>query len=77
MATNSCGVAGVNCGGDRVVTGCSKGRRVAVVMQVVTVAVITDWSKWGRVVVVGAVAIDCLILAGPNGEKKLLWRCRW
>ena len=48
VATNSCGDAGGDCGGDRLVTGSSKERRIAVrvAMQVMTAAVITDWSKW-------------------------------
>ena len=45
-----------------------------VAMQVVTAAVITDWSKWGRVVAVAIMvvpwaAIDCLVLADPNGRR--------
>ena len=62
--------------GDRLVTGWSKWRRIAVrvAMQVVTAAVITDWSKWGRVVAVAIMvvpwaAIDCLVLADLNGDE--------
>ena len=47
--SSACGDACVDCGGDRLVTGWSKGRRVvAVAMQVLTAAMITGWSKWGR-----------------------------